>query len=230
MLQKEAVKPTPSSAETKTATPGNMSKSISPSTTERVVLTKRHPPPKSPVPNHLSAAKKTAHPRPPTSSGQKCKASTYSVLCDYDGGDGLLPLKKGQSVEVLEKSSDGWWYVKVGVKEGWAPASFLEEGKVKPVKLANSPPQPAQPKVATSKPSSTPGSVSKVRVCNQVPKSSTYRAAASYQVPTYYEDSVIDLVAGKLYKVLEKEKGKGWWFVTDGQKEGWVPSSYLDPA
>ena len=240
VLQKQA---TPT--DTKTAPPRSMSKSISPSTTKRVELTRKQrdwpnprtasvtakkTPPKRPEPpkaSAISAAKKTAPPRPSTSPGQKRKMSAYSVGCDYDGGDGRLPLKKGQSVEVLEKNSDGWWYVKVGVKEGWAPASFLEEGKVKPVRPTNSPPQPAPHNVESSKPSPTPRPVPKPRVRSQVPNSNTYRAAALYQVPAY-EDSGIDLVRGELYKVLEK--AEGWWFVTDGQKDGWAPASYLDPA
>ena len=195
------------------------------STTAKKTPPKRPEPPKA---SAIQSAKKSAPPRPSTSPGQKPKATTYTVVCDYRGGEGQLALKTGQSVEVLEKNSDGWWYVKMGVREGWAPATFLEEGKAKPQRPANGPShlQPAQPKDEPSKPTPTPRPVPKPRR-TQAPSSNTYRAAASYQVPAY-EDSGIDLVIGRTYEVLEKSDG--WWFVTDGQRDGWAPSSFLDPA
>ena len=142
-----------------------------------------------------------------------------------------MPLTVGQSVEVLEKSSDGWWYVKAGSEEGWAPSSFLEEGKSKPSRPANGPSHLKQenPTGGSSKPTLAARPVPKPRRSPQVSHSSSmYRAAASYQVPVY-EDSGIDLVAGQMYEVLEKQGG--WWFVKDdSQREGWAPASYLDPA
>ena len=138
-----------------------------------------------------------------------------------------MVLQKGQKVEVLEKTSDGWWYVKAGSEEGWAPSSFLEEGKPKPGRPANGPSHPKieQPVGRPSKPSPASRPVPKPRRSTHI--ANTYRAAASYQVPVY-EDSGMELVEGQTYEVLEKQGG--WWFVTDGQKEGWAPASYLDPA
>lgn len=192
---------------------------------------KRGPPkrPEPPKASAVAAAKKTAPPRPSTSPGQSRKMSAYTVACEYEGGGGQVVLRIGQSVEVLEKNSDGWWYVKVAGKEGWAPSSYLEN-KAKPVRPANGPsrPQPAQTVVERTKPTPAPRPVPKPRTHTQVaPTSDTYRAAASYLVPAY-EDSGIDLVVGKTYKVLEKSGG--WWFVTDGHKDGWAPSSFLDPV
>ena len=141
-----------------------------------------------------------------------------------------MSLRVGQSVEVLEKSSDGWWYVKAGSEEGWAPSSFLEEGKPKPNRPANGPSHP-RPIAGLSKPTPAPRPVPKPRRSPQTPHtaatSNMYRAAVSYTVPVY-EDSGIDLEMGQMYEVLEKQSG--WWFVKDGEREGWVPASYLDPA
>lgn len=219
------------------------SKTPSPSTSRRLDMTKKQPPqqpklgaksatakrapPKRPDPPKINTAKKAAPPRPSTSPGQSRKmSSSYSVVCDYSGGEGQLSLQKGQSVEVLEKNSDGWWYVKMGVSEGWAPSSFLEEGRVKPGRPANGPPRP-NPITGSSKPSPAQRPVPKPRRSPKAATSNTYRAAASYQVPVY-EDSGIDLVMGESYEVLEKSDG--WWFVRDGQREGWAPSSFLDPV
>ena len=41
-------------------------------------------------------------------------------------GRGEVSLEAGEEVEVLQKESSGWWYVKTDHYEGWAPASFLE--------------------------------------------------------------------------------------------------------
>eukprot|EP00053_Salpingoeca_punica_P007241 m.66658 g.66658 ORF g.66658 m.66658 type:complete len:917 (-) comp14059_c0_seq1:167-2917(-) len=36
-------------------------------------------------------------------------------------------LKAREQVDVLEKADNGWWFVRVGTKEGWAPADYLRE-------------------------------------------------------------------------------------------------------
>lgn len=225
------------SGRSKISSSGTPPKTPSPSTTRRLDLSKKQPPqrpkpyggakrppPKRPEPPKANtiSTQKTAPPRPSTSPGQKRKfSSSYTVMCDYSGGDGQLTLKKGQSVEVLEKNNDGWWYVKAGFKEGWAPASFLDEDK------PERPPRP-NPVSGSNKPSPTARPVPKPRRTTQTSTTSnTYRAAVSYQVPAY-EDSGITLVIGKTYEVLEK--AGGWWFISDGENEGWAPSSYLDPA
>ena len=41
--------------------------------------------------------------------------------------DDELSLRKGDCVEILEKEGDGWWRGKVGGREGWFPANYVEE-------------------------------------------------------------------------------------------------------
>lgn len=38
---------------------------------------------------------------------------------------GEVSLEEGEEVEVLQKESSGWWYVKNDFCEGWAPSAFL---------------------------------------------------------------------------------------------------------
>ena len=203
-------------------------------------------PPKRPEPsiaNTISAATKKPPPRPANSPALKRKDS-YAVACDYEGGnDGGISLKEGQSVEVLEKNADGWWYVKAGTKEGWAPSTFLEE-KSKPSSAPPRPPGgPSRPSGGPSRPVSRPSHpqiepknnipqvsariVPKARVRGQASLTNMYRAVATYKAPAN-DDSGVSLVANQVYEVLEKDGG--WWYVKDGQKEGWAPASYLDPA
>ena len=232
---------TPKTATQKTASPSTKRLDLSvkqppqrPKPYNTTATTKRAPPkrPEPPKSNTISHTKKTPPPRPSTSPSQTRKTSVgYTAVCEYTGGDGQMSLRAGQIVEVLEKCSDGWWYVKAGSEEGWAPSSFLEEGKSKPGRPANGPshPKTEHPIAGSSKPTPAARPIPKPRRSPQTPHASNsmYRAAVSYQVPVY-EDSGITLVAGQLYEVLEKKEG--WWFVKDTQGEGWAPASYLDPA
>jgi len=42
---------------------------------------------------------------------------------DEDG----LSFRKGSSMEVLEKDTNGWWFVRQGKAEGWVPSTFLKK-------------------------------------------------------------------------------------------------------
>ncbi|KAL5021646.1 hypothetical protein ScPMuIL_000801 [Solemya velum] len=53
---------------------------------------------------------------------------TYQTLADFEDnvGDGIS-FKAGQALTVLEKTEGGWWFVKIGEKEGWAPSTYIGE-------------------------------------------------------------------------------------------------------
>ena len=191
--------------------------------------------PKPPNPNTM---KRPPPPRPNTSPALKRKPS-YVAICDYSGDtDSCLGFKEGQTIEVIEKDNDGWWFVKVGVKEGWAPSTFLDE------KMPSKPARPNLPLVKRTLSTSnhTPNSVPDSDTSRPIPKpraaprkgaaaitaSNFYRAVSMYDVPIY-EDSGVPLMTGRLYEVKEKTD-TGWWMVKDGDNEGWVPASYLEPA
>ena len=42
---------------------------------------------------------------------------------------GEVSLEEGEEVDVLQKESSGWWYVKNDFCEGWAPGTFLAPGR-----------------------------------------------------------------------------------------------------
>lgn len=75
----------------------------------------------------------------------------YKVLYDFDtSAEGEMAISVGEQVEVSSKEDNGWWLVRKGGKEGWAPSDYLElipQAPVKPVKRA--PPAPAAKKPAT---------------------------------------------------------------------------------
>ncbi|XP_060565530.1 SH3 and PX domain-containing protein 2A-like isoform X2 [Ruditapes philippinarum] len=43
-------------------------------------------------------------------------------------GDGIS-FQEGQIVKVLEKNENGWWYIEIDEKEGWAPAAYIERAE-----------------------------------------------------------------------------------------------------
>ena len=176
-----------------------------------VTLTGVKSPPKRP--QAAPSVKKAPPPRPSNSPALNRKP-LYVTIADYIGDDeGSLSFKEGDNVEVLEKSEEGWWFVRIKGKEGWVPSTFIE-------KISNKPDRPKPPppsRVSSQKPVSAP----KV-------SENSFRAVSDYTIPLY-EDSGINLVAGQIYEVLEKTSG-GWWFVQHGSEKGWAPSSFLEPV
>lgn len=56
-----------------------------------------------------------------------------------------MSLKKDDIVELVEKDNNGWWLVKKGDVEGWAPNNYLELVPHKPKAIASPPPPPPPP-------------------------------------------------------------------------------------
>lgn len=52
----------------------------------------------------------------------------WKTVSSYDSeNDTEVSFREGARVEVIEKDDSGWWLIKVGPKEGWAPSTFLEK-------------------------------------------------------------------------------------------------------
>ncbi len=155
--------------------------------------------------------KRTPPPRPGNSPAANKKV-TYVTISDYGGyDDASLSFGEGESVKVLEKNPDGWWYVEIGNREGWVPSTFIEKSE-KPDR-----PLPPIKKPVAGRPKPPP----------PVRKDNMCRAIAEYTIPVY-EDSGINLVENELYEILERSDS-GWWFLKKDREEGWAPSSFLEP-
>ena len=156
------------------------------------------------------------------------------TVADYNSGsDGCLDFKEGEVVEVLEKSDDGWWFVKIGTKEGWVPSTFLEEKEDTPPELRK-PPKPNLPPPKPNEvqqdpiPEAIEAPKPKPRPRPRKSVVTFYRAVDSYEAPAN-DDSAIPLVKGRVYEVKDKNEN-GWWLIKDGDREGWAPGTYLDPV
>src|SRR5216683_1872040 len=88
--------------------------------------------------------------RPPPSVPEEPDTPMYRAKYAFEGQAGELSLAKDDLVELIEKDENGWWLVKKGTLEGWAPNNYLELVPPKP-KAAPAPP-PAPPPVARRPP------------------------------------------------------------------------------
>lgn len=131
----------------------------------------------------------------------------YVALSEYRalGMSGRLSVQVGVSVQIIEKSPNGWWYCRIGNEEGWIPSSHLnrQEKKSKPELVATKSPAVAP----------RPGASSEVE----------YVAISDY---TDNDRLNVSLKKGALVKVLEKNDS-GWWYVESSGAEGWAPSTFL---
>jgi uncharacterized protein YgiM (DUF1202 family) len=151
-----------------------------------------------------------------------------------------LDFDKGEAVEVLDKSPNGWWLGKIGGQEGWIPSSYVQK-RVKIQKGNSTAPKPDRPQPPSAK------SVSEVKpessnmpyfkndltaaLTSMTLKSSAGQQSTKelYAAVSDFEDSsdgVVSLREGDVVEVKDKSEVE-WWLVRMNGKEGWAPSSYL---
>ncbi|XP_028337624.1 SH3 and PX domain-containing protein 2A isoform X6 [Physeter macrocephalus] len=67
-----------------------------------------------------------ATPPCPTKKGWEGQATSYTTCSAYQKvQDSEISFPAGVEVQVLEKLESGWWYVRFGELEGWAPSHYL---------------------------------------------------------------------------------------------------------
>lgn len=200
-------------------------------------------PPPRPHKGMTGPGKRPPPQRPSTSPANMAKKTVYVTVGGYSGGDSCLRFKDGEDVEVIEKNSDGWWFVKIGEKEGWAPSTYIEERNRPIAASVSSRPYPSRPKPPPPAGTATlPATSKKPEPAEEAdptpkpkprprPRKSTaafFRASESYDIPAY-EDSGMALLKGRVYELKEKSEN-GWWLMKDGDIEGWAPASHFKPA
>jgi myosin-1 len=111
-------------------------------------------------------------PRPPPAPAAAPEKPMYKALYDFDSAnEGEMGLTKDELVEVTQKDdAGGWWLVKKGEMEGWAPSTYLELVPPKPkaapapppaAKRAPPPPAAASASVGAPKPSGVSSAASR---------------------------------------------------------------------
>ncbi|GAA6000111.1 class I myosin [Rhodotorula paludigena] len=82
--------------------------------------------------------------RAPVAAPAEPEVEKWKALFAFETDQpGELPLAKDELVEVVTKDDGGWWLIKKGTQEGWAPSNYLQVVPPKP-KPAAPPPAPAR--------------------------------------------------------------------------------------
>ncbi|KIK70640.1 hypothetical protein GYMLUDRAFT_65857 [Collybiopsis luxurians FD-317 M1] len=122
--------------------PGQASTPAPPSFASKPAATPAPAPIKANAPPRVSVPPPPPPPPPPAQPA----AEMYRAKYAFNGEDGEMSLKKDDIVEVIEKEGDnGWWLVKKGGVEGWAPINYLELVSADIPPAAPKPPPRAKP-------------------------------------------------------------------------------------
>ncbi|KAJ7170185.1 P-loop containing nucleoside triphosphate hydrolase protein [Mycena filopes] len=99
--------------------------------------------------NSVAAPPPPPPPPPPAAAPAKAATPMYRAKFDFAGEEGEMSLTKDDLVELIEEDTNGWWLVKKGGTQGWAPNNYLEPA---PAPAAAAPPPPARNRPVPSKP------------------------------------------------------------------------------
>ncbi|KAM9769456.1 LOW QUALITY PROTEIN: SH3 and PX domain-containing protein 2A-like [Menidia menidia] len=151
---------------------------------------------------------------------------TFVAVATYERQENAeISLKAGETVDVIEKSESGWWFVSTAEEQGWVPATYLDSqnGTRDDLDLGTS----------------RAGEVTKRRkahlkrldrrwtlggiVNRQQSREEKYVAVQAYSSQGADE---VGFEKGATVEVIQKNL-EGWWYIRHSGKEGWAPASYL---
>ncbi|XP_042573376.1 SH3 and PX domain-containing protein 2A isoform X6 [Cyprinus carpio] len=131
-------------------------------------------------------------------SGEPMVLEQYVVVANYERQENSeISLKAGETVDVIEKSESGWWFVSTAEEQGWVPATYLDSqsGTRDDLDLGTSR-SGEEEKYVTVQPYNSQGK------------------------------DEIGFEKGVTVEVIQKNL-EGWWYIRYQGKEGWAPASYL---
>ncbi|KAK3095649.1 hypothetical protein FSP39_017156 [Pinctada imbricata] len=136
----------------------------------------------------------------------------YKAKADFKGqGDGEVTFTAGETLQVEDKSG-GWWLVAVGDRQGWAPATYIEEVSNDHT-TSNRVPSPVCDSGFTSPEEGSNSSATQ-----------RFRTCAEFIAEGEGE---ISFSEGMYIEVLDSSEDD-WWYVKINDTEGWVPAEYLE--
>ena len=134
--------------------------------------------------NFEPLAKKDENANEPDSPDFELYETVGAYVSTDDSG---ISFKKGEYVEVLDKDESGWWFIKIGNDEGWAPSTYLAQ-KEGPKRIVS--------KMRGRKPSdqidTTPGPPKPNR-STEVTKPRSYENTSPLDAPTQRERAMSEL-------------------------------------
>ncbi|XP_074540305.1 SH3 and PX domain-containing protein 2A isoform X3 [Halichoeres trimaculatus] len=122
----------------------------------------------------------------------------YVAVANYERQENSeISLKAGETVDVIEKSESGWWFVSTAEEQGWVPATYLDSQNVTRDDLD----------LGTS-------------------RTGEEEKYVTVQPYTSQGKDEVSFEKGVTVEVIQKNL-EGWWFIRYLGKEGWAPASYL---
>ncbi|KAG9256135.1 P-loop containing nucleoside triphosphate hydrolase protein [Emericellopsis atlantica] len=99
-----------------------------------------------------SAATRAPPPPPPAAPAAPPKIMA-KVLYDFAGQrENELSISKGDTIEIVQKESNGWWLGKTAAGQAWVPAAYVEElAPAAPAKSKPAPPAPPAKRPAAAR-------------------------------------------------------------------------------
>uniref|UniRef100_A0A3B1JBL7 SH3 and PX domain-containing protein 2A n=1 Tax=Astyanax mexicanus TaxID=7994 RepID=A0A3B1JBL7_ASTMX len=159
-------------------------------------------------------------------SGEPMVLEQFVAVATYERQENSeISLRAGETVDVIEKSESGWWFVSTAEEQGWVPATYLDAqtGTRDDLDLGTS----------------RSGEVTKRRkahlkrldrrwtlggiVNRQQSREEKYVTVQPYSSQGKDE---IGFEKGVTVEVIQKNL-EGWWYIRYLGKEGWAPASYL---
>ncbi|EGD82361.1 hypothetical protein PTSG_03026 [Salpingoeca rosetta] len=161
-------------------------------------------------------------PSPPSSAVAAGRA--YEVMEAYTAdNESAVSVNKGEVVELLEESDTGWWFVKKSTgQEGWAPSDLLKKKSSSSLTSSSSsssaqaPPKPKPPAVKPARPALP------TKPTNRSLKESEFYVIENHKAET---DGELSVQIDEVVEVIER--ADGWWFCSNGTREGWTPCEFL---
>ncbi|CAG06175.1 unnamed protein product, partial [Tetraodon nigroviridis] len=122
----------------------------------------------------------------------------YVAVANYERQENSeINLKAGETVDVIEKSESGWWFVSTAEEQGWVRATYLDSQNATRDDLD--------------------------RGTFRTGEEEKYVTLQSY---TSQGKDEVSFEKGVTVEVIQKNL-EGWWFIRYLGKEGWAPASYL---
>ncbi|XP_037620060.1 SH3 and PX domain-containing protein 2A isoform X7 [Sebastes umbrosus] len=122
----------------------------------------------------------------------------YVAVANYERQENSeISLKAGETVDVIEKSESGWWFVSTAEEQGWVPATYLDSQNVTRDDLD----------LGTS-------------------RTGEEEKYLTIQPHTSQGKDEVSFEKGVTVEVIQKNL-EGWWYIRYLGKEGWAPASYL---
>jgi hypothetical protein len=178
----------------------------------------------NPVTQNLAMSSQTSQ------SNQVNSTASDFVRCtanhDYKASrDDELNLRKGQIVDILEKSADGWWMGRSEGKDGWFPSNFVE---VQNVNIS------AGDSANVGAYTGLEGAFAATNIAPQVPAQNN-AVKPLHTVKALYEfvgqEGELSFVPDQVLEIIEKPEGSpDWWRARDltSGMNGLIPANYVE--